>query len=195
MNLKFKDFQKLNMGPKELDSIRALSFKKFEEQGFPTKRQEHWKYTDLKTIINNNFLNLQIFENKNSLQLNSSFLLKNFDHNKIILLNGSFIESNFSFEDEKKINIKSLKVALENKEEFEKIKKYFEDDQNSMISLNHALVNDGIICEIDNNYSFNKPLVLYNFFNKSADSKIVNNKVFISLGENSNLSLVDFYKS
>ena len=52
MNLKFKDFQKLNMGPKELDSIRALSFKKFEEQGFPTKRQEHWKYTDLKTIIN-----------------------------------------------------------------------------------------------------------------------------------------------
>jgi len=195
MNLKFKDFQKLNMGPKELDSIRALSFKKFEEQGFPTKRQEHWKYTDLKTIINNNFLNLQIFENKNSLQLNSSFLLKNFDHNKIILLNGSFIESNLSFEDEKKINIKTLKVALENKEEFEKIKKYFEDDQNSMISLNHALVNDGIICEIDNNYSFNKPLVLYNFFNKSADSKIVNNKVFISLGENSNLSLVDFYKS
>jgi Fe-S cluster assembly protein SufD len=63
-----------------------------------------------------------------------------------------------------------------------------------MISLNHALVNDGVIFEIDNNYSFNKPLIIYNFFNEYADSKIINSKFFISLGENSNLSLVDFYK-
>ena len=141
MNLKFKDFQKTNIELKELDNIRAKCFQKFEDQGFPTKRQEHWKYTDLKTIINNNFSDLQIFEDKKNLQQNNNFLIKSFDHNKIILLNGNFIESNFNFEDEKKISIKSLKSVLEKKEEFEKIKKYFDDDQNSMISLNHALVN------------------------------------------------------
>ena len=43
MNLKFQEFQKLNLGVKELDEIRTKSFKQFEEQGFPTKRQEHWK--------------------------------------------------------------------------------------------------------------------------------------------------------
>ena len=195
MNLKFKDFQKSNIGLKELDSIRAKNFQKFEEQGFPTKRQEHWKYTDLKTIINNNFSDLQIFKDRKNIQQNKNFLIKSFDHNKIILLNGSFVKSDFSFENKKKIKIKSLKNVLEEKKEFEKIKKYFEDDQNSMISLNHALVDDGIICEIDNNYLFNKPLVIYNFFDKSADNKIINNKVFLSLGESSNISLVDFYKS
>ena len=186
MNLKFGEFQKSNIGFKELDSIRIKSFKRFEIQGFPTKKQEHWKYTDLKTIISKNFENLQIFTDKNNLKYNNNLLIKNFEHNKIILLNGNFVESNFDFEDKKKINIKSLKVALEDKEEFGKIKKYFEDDQNSMLSLNHALASDGIILEVDNNYSFNKPVIIYNFFDELADSKIINNKIFISLGENSN---------
>jgi Fe-S cluster assembly protein SufD len=194
MNLNFDEFQKTNLSYKELDNIRAKNFKKFETLGFPTKKQENWKYTDLKNIINNNFENLQIFKDKNNSRYNNKLLIKNFEHNRIILLNGNFIESNFSFENEQKIIIKSLKIALEEKKEFEKIKNYFEDDQNSMISLNHALVNDGIMFEIDNNYSFNKPLIIYNFFDEATDNKIINNKVFISLGENSNLSLVDFYK-
>ena len=194
MNLKFKEFQKSNLGLKELDNIRIKSFKKFETQGFPTKKQEHWKYTDLKTIINNNFENLQIFKDKSSSKYNNKLLIKKFEHNKIILLNGNFMESNFDFEDEKKINIKSLKDILRNEKEFEKIKNYFKDEQNSMISLNHALVNDGIIFEVDDDYSLNKPLIIYNFFDESVDNKIINNKVFISLGENSNLRLLDFYK-
>ena len=194
MNLKFEEFQKLNLGLKELNNIRIKSFKRFETLGFPTKKQEHWKYTDLKNIINNNFANLQIFENKNRSEYDSKSLIKNFKHNKIILLNSNFIESDFSFEDEKKISIKSLKIALENRKDFEKIKNYFDDDQNAMISLNHALVNDGIILEIDDNYLFNEPLIIYNFFDETAENKIINNKVFISLGKKSSLSLIDFYK-
>jgi len=194
MNLKFEEFQKIKLGLKELDNIRLKSFKKFESQGFPTKKQEHWKYTDLNTIIDNNFSNLKIIEDKKSSYYNNKSLIPNFEHNRIILLNGRFIESNFSFENEKKISVKSLKNSFENKEDFKKIKYYFDDDQNSMISLNHALTNDGIILEIDDNYLFNKPLVIYNLFDKLSENKIVNNKVFISLGNESSLSLVDFYK-
>ena len=74
MNLKFQEFQKSNLGLKELDNIRIKSFKKFETQGFPTKKQEHWKYTDLKTIINNNFENLQIFKDKSNSKYNNKLL-------------------------------------------------------------------------------------------------------------------------
>ena len=63
-----------------------------------------------------------------------------------------------------------------------------------MILLNHALTNDGIILEIDDNYLFNKPLIIYNFFDKLSENKIINNKVFISLGNESSLSFIDFYK-
>ena len=195
MNLNFEEFKKKNLSFKELDNIRINNFKKFETLGFPTKKQEHWKYTDLKTIINNSFDELEIFKDKNNSKYKNDLIFKNFEHNKIILLNGKFVESNFKYEDEKKIKIKSLKIALKDEIEFKKIKNYFEDDQNSMISLNHALVNDGVIVEVDNNYSFTKPLIIYNFFDESVNNKIINNKFFISLGENSNLSFIDFYNS
>ncbi len=102
MNLKFEEFQKLNQKLKELNNMRSKSFKKFETQGFPTKKQEHWKYSDLKNIINNNFSNLQIFKDNKIFQYNSKFLVQNFEHNRIIFLNGNFVESNFSFENKKK---------------------------------------------------------------------------------------------
>ena len=194
MNLKFEEFKKNNFCLKELDNIRVKSFKKFEAKGFPTKKQEHWKYTDLRNIIYNNFQDLQIFNEEKTLKYNNDLLIKDFEHNKIVLLNGNFIESNFAFENEKKINIKSLKNIFENKADFDKIKDYFTDEQNSMISLNHALANDGIILEIDDNYSFNKPLVIYNLFDQNAFNKIINNKIFISLGEESNLCIVDFFR-
>jgi len=194
MNLKFEEFKKSNLGLKELENIRIESFEKFKAKGFPTKKEENWKYTDLKTIISNNFPELQIFEDKKNSQFNKELLIKNFKHNRIVLLNGNFVEKNFSFEDKKKISIKPLKDALENKKDFQKLKNYFTDDQNSMISLNHALVKDGIVLEIDDNYSFNEPLIIYNFFDEMANNKIINNKTFISLGNESNLNLIDFYK-
>jgi len=69
------------------------------------------------------------------------------------LINGDFVSSNFSFEDKEKIKIKPLKMVLNDEKDFEKIREYFTDQQNSLISLNHALVNDGIFLEIKDNYS------------------------------------------
>ena len=195
MNLKFKEFQKLNLSFEELNNIRIKSFEDFETQGLPNKKQEHWKYTDLKNIINKNFLGLKIFEEKNITKYNEELIIKNLEHNKIILLNGNFVKANFDFEDKKKINIKSLKTIMSDVKDFEKIKNYFKDDQNSLISLNHALVNDGIFLEINNNYTFNKPLVVYNFFDKKSENRIINSKVFITLEDNSQLTLIDYYES
>ena len=64
MNLEFEKFKKENIISKELEDIRIKNFKKFEQMGFPSKKQEHWKYTDLYSIINNNFDNLEILNHK-----------------------------------------------------------------------------------------------------------------------------------
>jgi len=195
MILNFDEFQKANQSGSELNNIRIKNLNIFKEKGFPSKREENWKYTDLKTILSNNLSTLEIPNNKRTSQYNSEWLLKNFQHNQIILINGDFVSSNFSFEDKEKIKIKPLKMVLSDEKDFEKIREYFTDQQNSLISLNHALVNDGIFLEIKDNYSFNKPLIIYNFFNKSSENKIINNKIFISLGKNSKLSLLECHKA
>jgi len=195
MILNFDEFQKANQSGSELNNIRIKNLNIFKKKGFPSKREENWKYTDLKTILSNNLNKLEIPNNKKTSQYNNEWLLKNFQHNQIILVNGDFVSSNFSFEDKEKIKIKPLKMVLNDKKDFEKIRDYFTDQQNSLTSLNHALVNDGIFLEIEDNYSFKKPLIIYNFFNKFSENKIINNKCFISLGKNSKLSLLEYYKA
>ena len=191
----FDEFQKANQSDSELNNIRIKNLNIFKKKGFPSKREENWKYTDLKTILSNNLNKLEIPNNKKTSQYNKEWLLKNFQHNQIILVNGDFVSSNFNFEDKEKIKIKPLKMVLNDKKDFEKIRDYFTDQQNSLTSLNHALVKDGIFLEIEDNYSLNKPLIIYNFFNKSSENKIINNKSFISLGKNSKLSLLEYYKA
>jgi len=195
MILNFDEFQKANQSGSELNNIRIKNLNIFKQKGFPSKREENWKYTDLKTILSNNLNKLEIPNNKTTSKYNNGWLLKNFQHNQVILVNGDFVSSNFSFEAEEKIKIKPLKMVLNGEKDFEKIRDYFTDQQNSLTSLNHALVNDGIFLEIEDNYSLNKPLIIYNFFNKSSENKIINNKSFISLGKNSKLSLLEYHKA
>jgi len=195
MILNFDEFQKANQSGSELNNIRIKNLNIFKEKGFPSTREENWKYTDLKTILSNNLSTLEIPNNKRTSQYNSEWLLKDFKHNQIVLVNGDFVSSDFSFEDKEKIKIKPLKIVLNGEKDFEKIRDYFTDQQNSLTSLNHALVNDGIFLEIEDNYSFNKPLIIYNFFNKFSENKIINNKSFISLGKNSKLNLLEYYKA
>ena len=195
MILNFDTFQKANLSGGELDNIRIKNFNIFQKKGFPSKKEESWKYTDLKRIIYNNLNKLEVPNNKKTSRYNSEWLLKNFQHNQIILVNGDFVSSTFSFEAKDKIKIIPLKTVLKDKKDFEKIRDFFNDQKNSLTSLNHALVHDGIFLEIEENYSFNKPLVIYNFFNKSSENKIINNKSFISIGKNSRLSLLEYSKA
>jgi len=195
MILNFDEFQKVNQTGGELDDIRIKNFNIFKKKGFPSKKEESWKYTDLKTMLHNNLNKLEVLNNKKTSQYHGDWLLKNFLHNQIILVNGEFVSSAFSFEAKDKIKIKPLRAVLKDKKNFEKIKKFFDYQKNSLTSLNHALVHDGIFLEIEDNYSFNKPLVIYYFFNKSSENKIINNKCFISLGNNSKLDVLEFYKA
>jgi len=111
----FDEFQKANQIGGELDDIRIKNFNIFQKKGFPSKKEESWKYTDLKRILYNNLNKLEVPNNKKTSQYNSEWLLKNFQHNQIILVNGDFVSSTFSFEAKDKIKITPLKTVLKDK--------------------------------------------------------------------------------
>ena len=50
MILNFDEFQK-DKNDGELNNIRVKNLNIFKEKGFPSKKEENWKYTDLKTIL------------------------------------------------------------------------------------------------------------------------------------------------
>ena len=105
LNLKIKD---------SLDKhfkLREEKLNNFKKTGFPNKRQEEWKFTDLEKILKENFkeLNNEISKNKNPNILNLGF-----KHNSITLINGKLNSFDFKIENFKNKNYSPLnKLGLD----------------------------------------------------------------------------------
>ena len=76
---------------------REKNLQLFLDKGFPNKKDENWKFSDLKSIVNKNFksiTNNYDFETEKKIDF-----IKNFDHNYIILVNGLLKTSEIKFEE------------------------------------------------------------------------------------------------
>ena len=175
---------------KEINKIKTISQKEkdfriknlnfFNENGFPNKRLEDWKFSDFREIIYKNFKKLNT-KNKNSKVKKIDFI-KDFEHNYIVTVNGELHSSNFEFEEKSRIELK----IFQNKDFSEK------DEINPLICLNHALSNRGYNLEIKDNYKFKKTLIIYNFFTEDLKDNILNSRNKIKVGKNSEVHTIDF---
>ena len=84
--------------------LRKKSLENFIKYGFPNKRSEDWKFSDLKKIINSNIEKLSFF-NLNTIfkEEDSSIYINNFQHNKIVFVNGLIFKIDFNYEEKDKI--------------------------------------------------------------------------------------------
>ena len=181
-NFKFnsEEIDKIKKISKEEKNFRIKNLEVFNAKGFPNKRNEDWKFSDLKEIINKNFKSLTVNNTKSKVEKIN--LIKDFEHNYIFLVNGHLISSDFKFEEKNKIKINSLDKSVDIKEA----------SDNSLVCLNRALSTEGYNLEVEKNYKFKKVLVIYNLFTKDLKNNILNNKNVTKIGENSELHVIDF---
>ena len=178
-NYDFKIDKIKDLSQEEIN-LRKKNLELFYQTGFPNKKDEDWKFSDLNSIISNNFNKIV---NDDFLPTKTEFKnIEEFEHNYISLLNGRLISQDFSYEEKNKILIDNYNYKNE----------LFLDDKNSLYFLNSALATGGFSLEIVKNYKLKKPLVIYNNFSNSLKEKIVNYKNSIILNENSELNLINY---
>ena len=178
--ISLKEIDKINLINEDDKKYRIKNLEFFNQKGFPTKKEEDWKFSDLREIFYKNFK--KIDTNNVHHEENKFRLIKDFDHNYILLINGRFIRSDFKFEDKNKIEITGYK-----EENFSRVK-----SNNPLICLNNALSNEGYNLVIEKDYKFEKVLVIYNLFSEDLSEKILNNKNKIILNKNSELHTIEY---
>ena len=178
--ISLKEIDKINLINEDDKNYRIKNLEFFNQKGFPTKKEEDWKFSDLREIFYKNFKKIDI--NNIHHEENKFRLIKDFDHNYILLINGRFIRSDFKFEDKNKIQITGYK-----EENFSR-----EKSNNPLICLNNALSNEGYNLVIEKDYKFEKVLVIYNLFSEDLSEKILNNKNKIILNKNSELHTIEY---
>ena len=138
-----KEIDKINSIDKKEKENREKNLKLFNKIGFPNKKNEDWKFSDLREIFSKNFKNFSFETKKFDQEID---IISNIEHNYIKLVNGELISSDFSHEEKNKIKIKNF------------VNSNFSDRQenNPLINLNHALSNKGFYLEVEDDYKLNK---------------------------------------
>jgi len=179
------DFNKIEENSKfSEDNIkfRKKNLQHFVEKGFPNKRIEDWKFSDLNQIISSNISNLSFFNDKEFKDSEQIYLIDKFEHNKIIFINGVISKIDIKHENGKKIIINNDLDFIGNFNEI-----------NPLVSLNNALANTYTCVTVKENYSLNKPLIIYNITTEELQSTALNLRIDIKLERNSNLKLVTIF--
>jgi len=179
------DFEKLletsNFSKKNVE-IKRKNFENFIEKGFPNKREENWKFSDINQIISKNIKNLKFYNDLSKPnKIDQSIFIDGLEHNKLVFVNGRIEKIQFDYEEKNKIEILD-DLVLEKPN----------NSNNSLLFLNNAFVSKYFKLIVKKNYSLKKPLVIYNITNKDLVSKNINLKVDILLEENSSLKLIEF---
>ena len=180
------DFEKIikNSNLSESDvKLKRKYLDNFIENGFPSRKLENWKFSDLSQIIKKNigelsFYNDYSFTNK----VDTSIFVEGLEHNKIVFINGRVEKVDFTHEDHDKIEINN---------DFKFVNRL--EDNNSLLSLNNAFTNKCYKITVKKNYSLKKPLVVYHSTNNKITSRNINLKLEFQLEQNSSLRLIDLF--
>ena len=181
-----KDFdntvKNLNLSQKDIE-IKKFSLDNFLNKGFPNRKEEDWKFSDLNQIIKKNigelsFYNDYTYTNK----VDTSEFVDGLEHNKIVFINGRIEKIDFDYEKKEQIEII---------DQSETINKF--DKNNSLSDLNNALTNKSFKIVIKKGYQLVKPLIIYHTSNSKIWSKNINLRLDFELEEDSSLRLIDLF--
>ena len=158
--------------------IKEISFNNFIKNGFPNKRLEDWKFSDLKQIITTNFEDINFSKKEEQSNLDKNFIV-DIEHNKIVFIDGIISKIDFSYEDEQQ-------VVVEQNSDLEK-----ELSRNSLLNLNTAFVSNYTKILVKSGYQFKKPLILFNYLSNNLNNVGINIRLDIKLEDDASLNIIN----
>ncbi|MFV0237640.1 MAG: Fe-S cluster assembly protein SufD, partial [Flavobacteriales bacterium] len=154
MNLKEQLITSYTTSENATDNPHLLKLRKeaigiFKEKGFPTIKDEEWKYTNLRDILNSSY---EVFSKNNSVDKTTveNHLLQDLDSYTMVFVNGIF-SSDFSTINEEDFTVTHLASALKNTRYQEIISKHLGSvapKEDTLSALNTSYTKEGLFVHI-----------------------------------------------
>lgn len=175
--------------------IRKDAIAKFEEMGFPTVKNEDWKYTNIAPLFNFKFV--QADSVKLSRKSIEQFLIKGLKVNLLVFVNGSYSKELSNIQNHAEgITIESLADIIKSQPEIlsEHFAKYTKTD-NGFIALNTAFAQDGFVIIIPDNVNIEEPVHILNIAGDSDKHVLSQPRNLVITGKNSSIKIIETYHS
>ncbi len=179
-----------------LHDIRDKAFKHFEEKGFPTKKEEAWKYTSLNSIVKNDFSLFPHKEDTIEFKDVKKYFLHDIDTYKIVFIDGIY-SSYLSETTHDGVDICLLSSALTKSKYKPVIDVYYNKiaKEDSLTSLNTAFAKEGAYIYIPKSKAPSKPIQIIHLATGNEASLMLQPRNLIVVEENSEVQIIERHQS
>ena len=181
----------------DLHDIRTEAIKNFEIKGFPTKKEEAWKYTSLNAVLKNDFTVFPKQDNNINFTDVKKYFLHEIDTYKVVFIDGVF-SSFLSSTTHDGLDVCLMSSALTKPKYKEVIEKYFNkiaNTQDSLTSLNTAFANEGAYINIPKHKIADKPIEIMYLSTGNEAALMVQPRNLIIVGENAQVQIIERHQS
>jgi Fe-S cluster assembly protein SufD len=176
--------------------IRTEAIKTFETNGFPTKKEEAWKYTSLNKILKQNFSVFPKQENAIEYSDVKKYFIHDIDTYKIVFIDGKY-SSHLSQTTHDGMDVCLMSAALSKPKYRLVIENYFNKaaTNDSLSSLNTAFSSEGAYIHIPKNKLVEKPIQIIHFSTGNESALMLQPRNLIVVDENSHVQIIERHQS
>ncbi|MCK7589365.1 Fe-S cluster assembly protein SufD [Subsaxibacter sp. CAU 1640] len=176
--------------------VRSEAIKRFESQGFPSKKEENWKYTSLNNVLKHNY---SVFpKHDNAIEYNDvkKYFIHDIDTYKVVFIDGKYA-SHLSQTTHEGIDVCLMSSALSKPKYQPIIENYFDKvaTKDGLTSLNTAFSCEGAYIHIGKNISVAKPIQIVHFSTGSEAALMLQPRNLIVVDENSHVQIIERHQS
>ena len=173
-----------------LGKIRQSAKKQLESLELPTRKNENWKFTNVKAL-DKNIYSLQ----KSTLSADrlTSFEIEGLDAYKIFLVNGVFDIENSVLPVQNKITVSTMVEALADESVLAYFNQNVDTGKELFSAVSTALFKDGYFIKVEKSAVLDKPVIVYHI-NDATTSEVVSlPRNLILVEENAQATIIESF--
>lgn len=174
---------------------RRAAISRFSALGFPTPRNEEWKYTNVAPLLRHKFKLAQepVHLTKTAL---AEFVFAGLPQNLLVFVNGRFAKELSHVESPAKgLVLESLANVLQRGDDLTNkyLGRYANFENEAFIALNTAFADDGAFIRVPRKTVLDEPIHLLNISDSSKMSFLAHPRHLILIGEGSQVQIIESY--
>jgi Fe-S cluster assembly protein SufD len=185
------------LAPSWVHDIRKSAIGQFSDQGFPTSKNEEWRFTRLRPLLQHDFEHVYDYSRDilTPGQLDS-LCIEDTGCRRITFVNGHYAEELSDIGNlPKGVRIESLKHALQNDPERvqRNLSRYAEPGKNPFVALNTAHIVDGTFIYLPKDARIEEPIHLLYVSRPNGKPTVTHPRTLVVAEEHSRASIVESY--
>lgn len=179
-----------------IHEVRNKAIKIFEEKGFPTRKEEAWKYTSINPLLKPDYTIVSNKEKNVPVEKVREFFLHDIDTYKIVFIDGVY-SAFLSETTHDTVDVCLLSSALSKSQYQPVIEAYFNKAAKSdgLTALNTAFTREGAYIRIPAHKEVRKPIEIINFSTGNETAIFLQPRNLIVVEENAHVQIIERHQS